>query len=1586
MISSNRNKYLASLINRIIKEISECNTYEVAVLFKKILEVYSEGNVQNEKITEVIQLILVMYNSENEPSPFHPPYEIHNYIIDIGYFIPGDTVELYLACFHIINKRLHLKLMTLLHEKEEFWKLHIDQFLVAILSYPVDEDFDILEMRENMLKKILQFDGGFKLLQSIANGSVNIIKNAAILFDTYYIQNRDTKYFEFGKSMSIKDLITNIDTVIKISNVDYHIIQENALVTHKNQSFYKVAMYASNRCSVCRKIIWGFTAYSSKRDLFHLNCIYNNSARMNDDDQESFGRIYDKLLDPNQDHHENESVLIVDLLVLQYILLHRSGEYPDLKYRLVKGIDLHKGLGTSTKKLFFSDINVIYPLYHVFSRKYFDQASVPATKMMGFYKDIARKVIQQHIIDLNILHGLFELQNDSISLHVPVFHVDSAYDILLLNCIEKLLSVKDKNCYSLAWWIIKLRVHPVAFKDDNTLFQRLFKVLTKWYSKLESDSEYWHFMDKFHQFIMFYRPVYSDIVDTEIQKLPQAVTKHEGLSRSSHLSLIIYKLQTDQEFDAKYFFRAVKNPRIPFIFGLDEYGKKLLGELLQSINKDKKLVLKLNAMLFKYRINVSVTWLNLMTKLIDIEDAPILGQLVLLNFRVASDIPINRVKGILEWLKDAKVKDDKEFQIMYFKIFATLLGCSTETTKFLFQTSKLRRQPYISLEMGYQYIKSFLEIQTKVCGLALMLFTRMVEAYHHEEQFLEMTSKLMNLFWSNLDYDDLRCNYSFCRCIEYILRHVGIKTKFLNDSLTVKNPIQFLKNINWKIQYYLNYYFYVVPVESIDFTFIICLCLQYIGKGLLHEDPIVRHAAKVFLESKIHFYEWHRSKKLDTVFTNTPPKVHLPFLNAIVTIQEAYPVFQFFSITKLLDSLGKASFDYFNEKESKSKEVQAKYINTLFRIVFNQLASGSTLSQPEMVVVKYLVTVHLGFSKVKIEGMGISIGTFSSANLSKNQISFADVVLKCCRKILDQQADINSDLRNLQIDLSNTMFQCFSKSLFSLKEVGHLHFKNWLELIHFGIFYNYKSIDDHILKQIFVDLIKIANQDISLENKEFCLLLIQKLGEQDNNFYSNKYDEVVKMCGGFIKRLKENPKDNLGKRAAVALFSVLQCEKIKGNFYNYLSCDNEMISYLQIINDTEARETRLVDADMSLNTALDWDALRIQFFERLLFYGVDSLEDVKENFAHFLNICKDYHISQQSAMTITRILDDIMKKTTNTIIKDSCAGYFLLSISVLLEKHGYLSTSVLDNLRFNLDSFLCNFKVADQNTVIFFDKIKDKDLDLFEFTMSTVFKSKLNKSMANRAFSPLFLKYLDDQLDFVGTTLDFEEIIDNALGSGNSKDYLEIASIVSKITMMQAPEFNVEKLSKSRILKAYIVMIFAGFSSNSFAITKKLLIEHQYLSDILIEGVKEPKSNLQQTSRQTLVLQIFCLLKLNSFVSRYVLETSDEHFNDTITKFDFAIWNALFQHIKLALVSNDASNLLHSSCLDFLEFLWRTFARVDSVILNGLLEILDQVNLSNPLNSKYTEFKRIYNTDSVITPKIPSELYKILETEITHLD
>ena len=1551
-MNSNKVKYLASIVNRIIKETINSNVYEISLLFKKVLDVYVEGNVENDKILEAINKSLLINASDTDPSPAHPPFHLHAIIIDLGLFLPGDTLDLYINCFYLMNKRLHIKLMTLMFHKEEYWELHIDELLLAMFEYQNTDDFDLLLLRDKLLKKLLKFDGCVKILQCIANGSPNVVNSACQIFNNNFIRTDQTNYFKFPKAMSIKDLLLNINEYISITNVEYHIIQRNALTTPKAKVFHMVALYMANRCCVCRKIIWGFTAYASKRDVYHLNCIYDNKARLADDDVESFNRVYRKLLNQEEQYSDNEKLLIIDLLVLQYILLHRANEYPDLKQLLFDGISHFKGLEMSTKKLFFSDANNVYPLYHSFSKKHFDQARVPFHKMMSFFKDIIRKVIQQHILDLNVLFDYLSLKNDLISLDIPVFNTDSNLNDFLIKIIENSLKSSNNGCHQMAWWLIKHRCHPVAFKSDSSLFKRLLLPILDWYKSSSSDQ----FHTDYYDFMNQYRVLFPNT------NLPLTIS-----DKSSTLltpTSVVYHLQTNESFDAKSFFKAVKNPKVPFIYQLDDHGKKQLGELLQMINKDAKLTLQLNAILFKYRINTSLTWITLMTKILDSEDALVLGQLVLLNFRVSNDVPFNRIKPILEWLSNNS-RVDVEFQVIYLKIFATLLGCSTETQNLVFTPNKPRKTPLIPFDFGSQYIRKFIKQQPLLSVECFLLATKIVQVYYNVDQCPQFIKSILNQAWHSLDYEELKQNYQYASSIAFLLKYCK-DSSFLQDE--PKTTQGWLLNLN-KINYFLDVSLFAPSMEQTDYTTIMALCCNYIYKSMFHDDPLIRHAGSVMLQIKVACKEWNmRLINMDSIFVDLPLELLHKTIKSFCHICKHVPIC-LLTMTKLLDVLGRLS------TSTVPITNELAYRNDLIELMCLHCVNDVQLSDPELIVIKYLMAIHLGFKQCKIQGLQLQIGPFQPVNST-------NTVLMNIRMIIDRQVITTSRARTLQIESCLLVVQGAIKALkmvINTKQINDDIYP-WLEAAHVGLYYNCKHMSEGLLIDLFVSLLDVCF--MKYEMKEFILFLLQFMIEQIPTLLMTYLQRILTICFDSITRLSVNFKDNLGKRGFLFLAFVLQQQVIRDDFYSFLAKDNVMMDYIQIMYDVESKQ-RLLSSEIVM--CLNWEELRIDFYNKLLIYGIDSLVDVGHHFQQFVKISQDIgQYTQPHAIELTRIIDDILKRSATIRIKDECAGYFLASIGGLIEEHGYLSILMLENLRFNLDSFLCSFDVVNEDVIEFFDILKSVDVDLFEFTMITIFKSTLKKNMQNRAYSSLCLKYLPELVEVLSinnSNLALEEIMEHSFNHAKNDFYLEIGFLVC--SLQGANSFQISKLSRNRVLNIVIVLFYSGFKCNNWDLIQQITKQHLEISKMVLESTMQSGkggSTYQSSSKQSVAIQLFLIFKLTSFMQRHVL-TTDTHLVDNLLTFEYALWNGIYP-ILADIMQND---LVLKAGMDLFEFTTKCNARMNYVIANGLQDILESIDVGE-YAQRYNKLKQSLEANGIMTPGNSAELWRQLDEEIKQLN
>ena len=1508
-MNSNNSKYLSSLINRIFKEIADINVLETSLLFKKVLDVYMEGNVENDKIVAAIKKSLLLNVKEEDPSPFNPTYGLHSTLIDIAYFLPGDLVKLFTGCFYLMNKRLHVKLMTFLFTKEQYWEDNADRMLAAMYSYSPDDDFDILIIRDKMLKKLLKYDGCLKTLQIIANGTSELVESASNTFYHSFIPKAASFYFSFPKSFPIKDLLNNINEHITFKNVEYHIIQFNALMTPQKQLYHLVALYLSNRCSTCNKIIWGFTAYASKNSICHLNCIYDPKSRLTDVDSDNFGRVYDKLLNKTVSYSDNETSLIIDLLVLQYILLVRSNEYTELQQRLYDGIEHFKGLDKSTKTLFFSSSLITYPLYHPFNRKYFDDGAVPLQKLSSFYSELKRKVIQQHVVDLLILHGYLKLKSDEIQLEIPVFGIDDAVDSLLCLAICNALKSSNQYANAVGWWLIQQRVHPICFENIKNKIVPSIKDWYKHTSHSLNDNDYFEFMNRY--------------------KLTSDVFKpHKQIDTTS----MIYLLNSDKPFDAKLYFKPIKHPKVPFIFTLDDAGKKLLGDLLQFINRDPEVTFRLNQQLFQQRINVSLTWLTLMTRILLPKNALIVSELFLLHIRVEEHCALNRIKPIVDWISKHY---NSSFQVVYLKIFATLLGCSTDFSSMEFTPLKPRKTPILTIDMAIPSLNKLKD--GPITGESLILITKIAQVYVEVDPFPNFLKSILNHLWNHLEFKDIELNLEYCKCISFLIQNC-------QSSQFLQPPVE-LKHID-HISYFMDYFCFIPPHEHVDYTLVVVFCLFYLHEGIFHKNVLIRQACKAILERKSILKEW--GPVLDPLFNKMSQQKCAKYTQSIATLSQIVQV-RFFSLTRLLDVLGKASFDYFN-----NKTVNSEYIISLFKLMCLECCNADC-SDPEIVIIKYLIAVLLGFQQVKIKELQLLIGPYKP-------IVFTDTVLECMQWLLDRQTEITSKQRFLQIEISLLLINCASTHLKDIKNL--LDLKLWLNTIYICLYYNMSTIPMTHLEQLFQQLIDISKYSKD-ENKEYCMYILQYMIEYNDIFYQNHSESLLSIAYSCIHQLKVNFKDTLGKRGAIFLhFLLLQHTS---GFYTLLFKENELITYLQIIYDSESKEVKYEQE------SLPWDDLQLEFYNHVLLYGIDSLQDVQDHFSQFMRISKNNY-TQQHSQELVRIIDDILKKSSSVRVSDDCAGYFLESLSVFVEKHGYISTLILENLRFNLDSFLCSFNGCTANAIHFFDILQEKDQDLFEFTLITIYKSKLNKKVQNRAFSQDLLKYIDHIETVQMIPVHLEEVMENAF---DDKDYLIIGHLATVLQPQDTIQLN--KFSTNRVFKAIIVLLYCGFKSHQFHYIS--LLSQCSMDIISIVTSLNANSTHQQSSKQSLLIQLFLIFKLTGFITQHCL-TTDELLLQDLMRFEYAIWNGVADSIK-ELILND---VVLKSGIDLFEFTMKCNAKVNCLIADGLYTMINnKIDEKNDNFKKWTQFKQIYDSNSVNLPRSSLELFMRLEQEINQL-
>eukprot|EP00835_Amoeboradix_gromovi_P000371 NODE_13_length_42895_cov_0.518413.p1 type:complete len:1522 gc:universal NODE_13_length_42895_cov_0.518413:31835-27270(-) len=1521
-MNSNKIKYLSSIVNRIIKETIDSNIYEITVLFRKVLDVYMEGFIENDRIMEAIAKTLVIHIDDSDPSPAHPPFHLHSIILDLSLFLPGDLIGLYTKCFSLMNKRLHVKLMTVLHQKQEYWQFHVEELLTVMLIYQKSDDFDLLILRDRIVDKLLTYDGTLKLLQCMTNESDMVRSSACDLFISKVIQPESTHYFHFRKSILIDELLDNLNEYANVMNLEYHVIQRNALTTPRKQQFHLVAMYSACRCVICNTIIWGFTAYASLHGTYHLNCIYDDKSRSNITDLDSFDRVYSKLLNNKESYHDNERMLIIDLLVLQYILLHKSNELPECLVLLRKGIKDHGGLESSTKKLYFSDYNNVYPLYHAISRTYFEQSSVSVNKVMYFFKDIKRTVVQQHVIDLLIVSSFITVVDDIIPLEIPVFTTFDYLDELLINAIDKNIATNNPSTLTVGWWLIRNRCHFRAFKSDR-IFNQFLALLLNWFKN--STSNEYH--DEFYHFIHKHRNLIPSNV--ELPPTPEMPLSPVSSQSVTTIQQVVYHLQTKTSFDCCKFLNAVQNPKIQFIYVLHDHGKRLLGEVLQAVNKDPELTAQLNIILFKYRVNTSTTWISLMTRILNSSHTLILGQLVLLNFRVADQVDFNRIQPVLEWLTASR--NDLEFQIIYAKIFATLLGCSTELSTAP-NSSKSRKPALLSFNQLVGYIVKYFTNQETLLPDALCLLARIIASNSGNSS--QLLHSILNHAWNHLDFDKLKSDYDYSKIIANLLA-MDQSSIFLMDF--PHNTKDWLCNLN-KISYFMDAYIYIT-----DYTLIMTRCLLYCYKSIVHDDPVIRHAGRIILELKFNMVT-----SLDNIFTVVAKSLLVPTCNALLHLMKSFKM-KLFSVTKLLDIV--------------SVEKNTSLTSLVIELLACTCIHPSTnLSDYEILMIRHSVSIHLGYLDSVIKDGAIKQGPLSIINCVP--------ILHSIVRILHSKCIVTSKLRLLQIDLCLLLIKAVNTCLVAYHSTGIntsrvFQLKQWLTALYVGLYYNASECKD-LLPQLFDSLIDACDaiRNVDGENCEYILFVIQYMIEQQDELLAGVH-KLLNTLYSCMDRFKVNSKDHLAKQACILLCFVLQRDIMRSNLYTWLSEDSKLIDYIEIIASNKQRWELL-------NESLNWEELRIDFYNRLLIYGIDSLVDVGEHFQSFIKVSTLSQYSQQHPLELTRIVDEILKKSSVRRINSTCAGYFLMSIGYLIKQHGYCSALLLENLRFNLDSFLCCFDDANANVIGFFDILKDVDIDLFEFTVTTIFKSKLNKNTQNRAYSKLLMKYLDELADTMSISVNIEETMENAFDSGHPH-FMEIGYLATRIKINNS-SILLSRISTMRVLKAVIVLLYSGFKSHSFHFIRDISKQHLELCKMVLEAFNSGES---EGYKQELLKQLILLFKLTSFIQAHVL-SSDSTIFDDILKFEYSLWYGTSTILK-----SSAESVIVAS-LDLLEFVLKCNADVNSVLGNGLVGIMDKIEMTGK-KQRYISLKEQYESIKLRTPGNSMKMYIELEQEIKRL-
>ena len=872
--------------------------------------------------------------------------------------------------------------------------------------------------------------------------------------------------------------------------------------------------------------------------------------------------------------------------------------------------------------------------------------------------------------------------------------------------------------------------------------------------------------------------------------------------------------------------------------------------------------------------------------------------------------------------------DDHYYQFMATNAISNCkINKSTDVQQIKYKPQEPHKSPLIYIDKICHFLIKYFNNHT-LHGDSLLLIVKIVSVYYQSVECEALMNLILNLANTQLSANELLLNDEYCACIIFLINHCNSSNYLKASSELSKEEWQRCLSLT---SLFIDYLLLNPTIESLNTQSIMGQCLYNLSVALTNSDASLRNTAHCTLAFMIH------SKSF--VFNLNDVVLNEEWMISYVSICKSFNL-RLFNITRLLDVLGRLT----------NQSTHTPYTIALIELTVLH-ALQIELNDPEIVVLKYILAVFLGFEQCKIVGLQLQIGPYT-------KVMTTECCLNCIKMIVDRQS---SPLKTLQIDTSHLILQGCLSAL-------HYNTYQWLEAIHVCLYYHLNDVPDVLITNVFTKLIHLQTTN---ENKELMLHIIECMIKESESLLMTWLDDVLELIYTTMDRFNINKSDNLAIKASLLLMVILQQPMIRNDFYSFLYADCKMIHYLLMIHQVQHLKRQL-NVEILVN-ALHWEELRIDYYNRLLIYGIDSLMDVEDHFYIFIKISQELkQYSQQHAMELTRILNDILKKASTTRIDSKCAGYFLLSIGALIDKHGYFSISILENLRFNLDSFLCCFDIATDLTVDFFDVLKSVDVDLFEFTMITIYKSKLNKDMQTRAYSPKFMKYLPELQEHMMINMNLEEIMENAF---DNNDYLQSSKLLSLLEV--TGQLLINKIDRSKVLKVVIILLYSGFECKSYHFITQITQQHLELSKVVLESAIG-QSTHQQSIRQSLLIQVFLIFKLTSFIQMNVL--TDGSLIDALTLFEYGLWNGIVP----MLLDGMHGDLMIVAGLELYEYASRNHARCDSVIKSGLQVIFDKMDLRQ-YQQKYNLLKQQVEVNGVLLNKTPMMQWKELTMEVQQL-